>query len=167
METRRGSWYIPKRVIKREGIFFYESHRRAQKGYVSESRFIRAGRYPFHENPPSRWKFAFSVSRTSFHRVNRERVTRNLKFSRSILTERSMNAIFYRKSLNSCSTAVSTLQKWRNSFRDLEKGIEKGWKLVTRSRNEEGRGDSLQWGRSCFFPPFFLLSRNWFRERWR
>lgn len=26
---------------------------------------FRAGRYPFHENSPSRWKFAFSVSRTS------------------------------------------------------------------------------------------------------
>lgn len=26
---------------------------------------FRAGKYPFHKNPPSRWKFAFSVSRTS------------------------------------------------------------------------------------------------------
>lgn len=130
---------------------------------------FRAGKYPFHKNPagnsPSLFRERRSIALTRECNTKFEifPLPGSLDFNGTEHERDLLSKIA--KQLLDCR--LSTLQKWRNSFRDLEKGIEKGWKLVTRSRNEEGRGDSLQWGRSCFFPPFFLLSRNWFRERWR
>lgn len=122
-------------------FFFFFMNLVAEHKRVTSRRavFIRAGRYPFRENPAAfipRWKF--SLSRASFHRVNDSRECKTkfkifpLVFNGATFFSRKKKfSIFYRKSLNGCSTVstLSTLQKGtarRFERIHFEEGIEKG-----------------------------------------
>lgn len=141
-------------------FFFYESRRGAQKGYVSESRIYSRGEVSISRKPRCVHPAGNSLfrERRSTALTTRESVRRNLKFSRSFLTEQvllaeeegNFRSFIAERLLERVHAAKTDGATFRTNSRKESR------RVVTRSRNEVGRKRRFS---SCFSidPAFFLF----------